>query len=98
MFGKTRLETDLESLKAQLEECRKRLAVLEADCAPFRVGELPSWLNYAYFYHLEDSRPRLSLHQVAQKLMQHCGLTFDRVAPIPEEIVVKKIPAVKVKA
>lgn len=97
MFGQTRLEHKLQSLEAQLEECKKRLAVLESDCAPFMVGEVPAWQRMA-MYLIQDQRPRLSLHQVAQKIMQHCGLTFDRIAPTPEVIVVKKTTPAKRKA
>ena len=90
MFGKRELVEKIEALE-------KRVKQLEEDCAPMYVGELDSWERESRSMHLiawsswKDPRPRLSLRQVAQRLMDHCKLKFDRVPAVPERIEVKKI-------
>ena len=89
MFGKSELIEKIEALE-------KRVKQLEDDCRPMYAGELDAWERrersrcFSYLAPYKDPRPRLSLHDVAMKLMAHCKLTFERIPAVSEKVVVKK--------
>ena len=89
MFGKSELVKKIEALE-------KRVKQLEDDCQPMYAGNLTEWektsrsLCYGNWSPYKDPRPRLSLHDVAVRLMEHCKLTFERIPAVPARVEVKK--------
>lgn len=89
MFGNADRDEKIDKLTREVDLLTKKVATLQQDCQPFMVGEI-HYRGYGLFdYPYEDSRPRVSLHQAAQKLMDHCGLRFEKTPFTGGEIVVK---------
>ena len=85
-------ENDAVRIRSEFEGIKKRLKVLEEDCAPFRIGKDPRFLSNGIFYpECPDYRPYLSLHKIAKILMEHCGLEFEHIPAKSESFKVKKV-------
>jgi hypothetical protein len=87
MFGNRDRDEKIKTLTQELDRLRGRVQELEGDCAPIRLGDVtfPRYGLYPY----EDKRPKVSLHDVAMRLMEHCGLRFEKTPVTGGEIVVK---------
>ena len=84
MFGRKRMEQQIEDLTAGLRALRERLEVVELRTEPFRVGEDNRIYALAY---MPDTRPAITHEKAIKLLMDHCGVQFKKV---PECVVLEK--------
>jgi hypothetical protein len=84
-------ESRVKYLEAQVKDLTERLRKVEAEVAPFRVGNFPTWYLPSMCYGA-DPRPTVTHSDAINLLMRHVGVEFKKIPGTPEQIVLEKKP------
>ena len=91
IFGSdTRLDKEMNDLRERIGKLQERVAALEAETAPFRIGPDHRESDGLCFYNYPDQRPKLSTRKAIELIREHLKLRWSHIPALPECIVVEK--------
>jgi hypothetical protein len=71
----------------------QRVSDLEQQTQPFRVGEAPAYYNMtlSMYHQYVDPRPKVSMKQAIEMVMEHLKLRFSKTDAVPERVDLEKV-------
>jgi hypothetical protein len=87
------LEEENRELREKYYKLLDRVCKLEAEMTPYRIGA-----HSLFSIFNEDARPKASLREVIDGILNHLHLKVSKTHATPALTVLEKMPTVKVKA